>query len=159
MAHKKEIYTAVIKILPNTNCFIDRHISLENYNRLAAAFYHLFNSATLTKSDYIHIFRVLCDKLPVYEAGGDTETFKNLAITYAEFNYPQNGDIRRVISDFLDNVDPVPFSYLSKALYAIASRLKDCSDFVGIELHTHGFTLTPLTESEFNTIKSIIFVK
>ena len=157
--HEKKIYTAVVKILPSSNLLIDRHIALDHFNRLAAAFYHLFNSTTLTKGDYIHIFKVLSEKLPVYEAGGDVETFKKLAVTYAEFNYPPNGDIRRVISDFLDNIAPIPFSFLSKAIYAIASRLKDCSDFVGIELHTRGFTLTPLTESEFNTIKSIILVK
>ena len=55
MSHKKEIYTAIFKRLPSTNCLIDRAISVENYNRLVAAFYYLFNSDTLTKGDYVHI--------------------------------------------------------------------------------------------------------
>ena len=159
MAHKKEIYTAVIKILPSSNCFIDRQISLENYNRLAAAFYHLFNSAILTKGDYIHILGMLAEKLPVYEAGADTDTFASLASSYAEFGYPENPDIRRVITSFVQSIDGIPCSLLSSAIYAIREKVKGASDFVGIELHTRGFTLTPLTEQEFSTIKSIILVK
>ena len=159
MAHKKEIYTAVIKILPSSNSLIDRQISLENYNRLAAAFYHLFNSAILTKGDYSHILGVLAEKLPVYEAGADADTFASLASSYAEFGYPENPDIRRVITDFVQNIEGIPVTLVTKAVYAIREKTKVASDFVGIELHTHGFTLTPLTESEFNTIKSIILVK
>lgn len=159
MAHKKEIYTSVIKILPGANCFIDRAISAENYNRLVRAFYHLFDSDTLTKGDYIHIFGVLTEKFPVYEKNADKKKYKELTVTYAEFNYPPNPDLRRVISDFMDHIDGIPSALLSKALYALAAQLPKSSDFVGTELHARNFTLTPVSEEELATIKSIILVR
>ncbi len=159
MSHKKEIYTTVVKALPNTNCFIDRSITAEDYNRLAAAFYYLFNSDILTKGDYIHIVGVLAEKLPVYERGGDKEKFKELAVTYAEFGYPTNPDIRRVICDFIDHIDGISGALLTKSIAAIRARLENCSDFVGTEALSHGFSLTPITEKELATIKSIILVR
>ena len=159
MAHKKEIYTTVIKALPNTNCFIDRSITVTDYNRLTSAFYYLFNSNILTKGDYVHVFAVLAEKLPVYETGGDKEKFKELAVTYAEFGYPPNPDIRRVICDFIDHVDGISPTLLAKSLHALRARLDKCSDFVGTEALSHGFSLTPITEKELATIKGIILVK
>ena len=159
MSHKKEIYTAIFKRLPGTNCLIDRAISVENYNRLVAAFYYLFNSDTLTKGDYVHIFGVLAEKFPIYMQSGDKEKFKSLAISYAEFNYPPNPDIRRVITDFIDHIDEIPDFLLSKAIYALAEDTKKCNDFVGKELHARNFTLTPVSEKELDTIKSIILIR
>ncbi|MBE6655846.1 MAG: hypothetical protein E7609_03110 [Ruminococcaceae bacterium] len=158
MSHKKEIYTTVLKALPNTNCFIDRSTTAEDYNRLAAAFYYLFNSDILTKGDYVHVFGVLSEKLPIYERGGDKEKFKELAVTYAEFGYPKNPDIRRVICDFIDHIDGISGALLARSVNALRARLEKCSDFVGTEALSHGFTLTPLTEKELATIKSIILV-
>ena len=159
MAHKKEIYTTVIKALPHTNCFIDRNVTADTYNALAAAFYHLFNSDILTKGDYIHIFGVLTEKFPVYEKTADKEKYKELSVSYATFGYPPNPDLSRVISDFIDSIGSIPTANLRQALYTILTRLKDSSDFVGTELHARGFTLTPITEKELATIQSIILVK
>lgn len=158
MAHKKEIYTTVFKHLPSSNCLIDKSIAADVYNRLTAAYYHLFNSDVLTKGDYIHIFKVLCEKLPVYEMGGDKEKFKELAIVYAEFGYPPNPDMRRVIGDFIDNIEGISNAMLSKSLYALAAQLQKSNDFVGTELHARGFSLSPISEKELTTIKGIILV-
>lgn len=158
MAHQKEIYTTVRKWLPNTNCFIDKATTAEDYNRLSAAFYHLFNSDILTKGDYVHIFKVLREKLPVYEKSGNRDSFRELAVSYAEFGYPPNPDLRRVICDFIDHIDGIPCAKLSKALYDLGAQVEKSSEFVGTEAHARGFSLTPISEQDLATIKSIILV-
>lgn len=158
MAHKKEIYTTVFKSLPSTNLFIKKETKVEDLNRLSAAFYYLFNSDTLTRRDYIHIFNVLREKLPIYEQSGDMEKMKALAVAYAEYNYPPNPDIRRVISDFLDHAEEIPPFALGNALGLISTKLGNCSEFVGVELHARGFSLTPISEQTLATIKGIILV-
>ncbi len=159
MAHKKEIYTTVIKSLPNTNLFIEKQTTAEEYNRLSAAFYHLFDSDMLTRRDYLHILEVLAEKMPIYEQSGDIEKYKAIAVSYAEFGYPQNPDIRRVIVDFLDNAGSLSPALLGKAIGKIKAKTADCSEFVGVELHARGFALTPITDKELATIKSIILVR
>lgn len=159
MAHKKEIYTAVIKSLPSTNLFIERDTKEEDFNRLSAAFYHLFNSDMLTRRDYLHLLEVLCEKFPIYEQSGDIEKYKSIAVSYAEFGYPPNPDIRKVLTDFLDHIDALSPTVLRKAIYKIKEKVSDCSEFVGVELHARGFSLSPITEAELATIKSIILVR
>ena len=158
MEHKKEIYTTVRKWLPSTNCFIDRATTAEEFNRLTAAFYYLFNSDLLTKGDYAHILKVLREKLPIYERGGNREAYRDLSVSYAEFGYPPNPDLRRVICDFIDHIDGIPCAKLSKALYDIGAQVEKSSEFVGTETHARGFSLTPITAEELTTIKGIILV-
>ncbi|MBQ9736340.1 MAG: hypothetical protein IJV96_06125 [Clostridia bacterium] len=158
MSHKKEIYTAVFKILPYSGLFLEKGTKLEDFNALCAAFYYLFNSAILTKKDYIHITDVLCEKFPIYELGGDIDAYKHAAVTYATFGYPPCDDLARVIGDFIDHVPAVPTFMLGNALRTMRLKLADASEFVGVEMHGKGFTLTPLTAEELASIKKITLV-
>ena len=159
MSHKKEIYTTVVKILPYAGMFLEKQTRLDDYNALCAALYHLFNSAMLTKKDYIHIVDVLCEKFPIYELGGDVDAYKHAALTYATFGYPSCDDLARVIGDFIDKIPAVPVGMLGNALHKLRAKLTDASEFVGVELHKRGFTLIPLTEEELASIKRITLVE
>ena len=159
MSHKKEIYTSVHKILPYPGMFLEKQTKLDDYNALCAAFYYLFNSAILTKKDYIHIVDVLCEKFPIYELGGDVDAYKHAAVSYAAYGYPPSDDLARVIGEFIDHIPAVPTFMLGNALRKMRVKLTDASEFVGVEMHKKGFTLTPLTAEELETIKKITLVR
>lgn len=155
----KQIYTTVIKILPSSNLFITKDVTIDNFNMLNRAYYNLFNSNLLTRKDYAHLFNVIIEKMPIYEVSKDAEQLKEIVYSYATFNYPVNPDFKIVIDRFLSELVKLQPYLINNSLYSIKKKLDDCSEFVGIELiQQNKFFKDDLTSNELETIKKIILV-
>ena len=151
------IARAIMKKLPSLSPIMAEIRTLEDFNSLNHAYYALFNSYLLTRSDYRHIFTVLCDKLPIYEKTADTQQYKDIATRYATFNYIQNPDVARVISEFIDRIKPISLILLQLSLFSIRQQLEGASEFVGIEvIDKHIFSDTDQSENTFRNIRKIV---
>ena len=124
----------------------------KQYDIMQRAFYAFFDSELLTRADYLHILRVLTEKLPIYQSTGNLESFMRLAIDYAKFNYPPNPDIERVITAFIGAVAELPATLVSSALTLILRKTEKSDEFVGVEAREL-FFLYDTSESELNLIK------
>ena len=151
------IARAIMKKLPSLSPIMAEIRTLEDFNALNHAYYALFNSYLLTRSDYRHIFAVLCDKLPIYEKTADTQQYKDIATRYATFNYIQNPDVPRVIGEFIDRIKPISLILLQLSLLSIRDQLSESSEFVGIEvINKHIFSNTDQSEKTFRNIRKIV---
>ena len=122
------------------------------FDLMQRAFYAFFDSDLLTRSDYLHLLTVLSEKLPIYEKGGDIESFKRLAIDYAKYNYPPNPDIDKAVAAFVDGIAGIPVHLVSKSLALILKRTEVSDQFVGAEAREN-FFLYDTAPSELDLIK------
>lgn len=153
------IYTTVRKILPGNYIFIEMDTDVSEVNALSNAYYYLFNSKVLTKNDYIHIFKVLAEKVQVYKLNNNLELFNDVTIEYAIYNYPNSKEIRRVLDDYFKAVKNIRYELLEKSIYKFNEIIPESSEFVGIELHARGFNQKELTKEQVESIRNIIVVK
>lgn len=142
------IYTTIRKVLPSSNIFIEMDTNLAEVN--------LFNSSILTKNDYIHIFNVLVEKLPIYKFNNDIMQFKAITLEYVIFNYPNKEEIERVVSNFLDSIFELEYQLLEESIYKLREKIQEASEFVGVELHERVFNRDELTEKQLESIRSIL---
>ncbi len=143
------------KPLPSMSWFVRFLENAKEYNQLSQAFFCLFDSNTLTKNDYLRIVTCLYDKLPIYEMGAGSEQYKRTVLTYAEFNYPPNPDIKRVIYAFASCFGGMRLNLISAVLYTLKGKLADCANFVGTQINAQskGSTRAPLDEKAFAVLK------
>ena len=143
------------KPLPSMSWFVRFLENAKEYNQLSQAFFCLFDSNTLTKNDYLRIVTYLYDKLPIYEVGASAEQYKRTVLTYAEFNYPPNPDIKRVIYAFASCLSGMRLGLISAVLYTLKGKLADCANFVGVQINAQskGSPRAPLDEKAFAVLK------
>lgn len=123
------------KPIPSMSWFILFLEDAKEYNQLSQALYNLFDSNTLTRNDYLRIVSVLYDKLPIYEATQSAEQYKKIALTYVEFNYPPNPDIKKVIYAFASCINGMRMHLVSCVLSTLKTKLTDCANFVGSQIN------------------------
>lgn len=145
------------KPVPTMNWFIRFLDDAKEYNHLSQALYCLFDSTTLTRNDYHRIVSVLYDKLPIYEATHSAEQYKRIVLTYVEFNYPPNPDIKKVIYAFASCINGMRMHLVSCVLLTLTSKLADCANFVGTQINADGRTAgkNPIDERTFISLKRI----
>ena len=152
------IVTCRIKNLPNMNDFLKKLNNAEEYNLLSQALAMFFNSQTLTKKDYQQIVSVLLEKLPILTFVKNANLYRETAVKYATFNYPENEDIARVISDFIVEVQNLSPMLLEDVLFILNKKLAECSEFVGVEVLTKTIGNT-VTQESFLSICKIVGIK
>ena len=147
-------FTKVFKILPSMNHFVRFTQNIAEFNRLMFAFRKFFDSATLTKDDYLHIANVLTAKFPIYENSEDMAKYIEIVLAYVKQGYVPNPDFDKVIPALLHGVEGLRPKLLSDCFYTLKKKLPDLSDFVGTEA-MKGFFETPVTQSDYDFIVSI----
>ena len=146
------------KPLPSMSWFLRLLENAKEYNQLSQALFCLFDSNTLTRNDYLRIVSVLYDKLPIYEATDSAEQYKRTVLTYVEFNYPPNPDIKKVIYAFASCLSGMRLHLVSCALYTLKTKLADCANFVGAQINSGGKNSArmPIDEKAFTLLKRTI---
>ena len=154
-------YTTVKKILPSMTWFLKHVKNAEEYNKVNHALYHFFNSSLLTKGDYVHLTNVLCEKFPLYQVNNDLNQYKEMAISYAKYNYPANPDIDKAINNLLSGLVGVNPKVISDCLFTLQEKLPEVSDFVGVEIISKNtsFNLNDVTDGWLDNIKKMLNVK
>lgn len=126
------------KSVPSMSWFLRFLESAKEYNQLSQALYCLFESNTLTRNDYLRIVGELYDKLPIYEVTESAEQYKKTVLTYVEFHYPPNPDIKKVIYTFTSCINGMRIHLVSSVLFTMRAKLADCANFVGAQINAGG---------------------
>lgn len=145
------------KPTPSMSWFMRFLDDAKEYNQLSQSLYCLFDSNTLTRNDYLRIVGILYDKLPIYEATGSAEQYKKTVLTYVEFNYPPNPDIKKVIYAFASCINGMRMHLVCCVLLTLKNKLADCANFVGSQINASGKTAgkTPVDEKTFTLLKKV----
>ena len=139
------------------NNFLKFIQTADDFNAISHALYNFFNSATLTRNDYIHLVNVLTDKFPIYDLNGNLQEYKNTVLIHAQYNYPPCADYEKAILGLLTSTPPLSNLLLYRTLFGLREILPDCNDFVGVEvINGHSITSNSITQSELNSIKKIV---
>ena len=145
------------KKLPSMDLCTKYTSSLEEFNTVSKAFGKLFSSKTLTKMDYVRIFELFYEKLPVYKLNKNMEQFAKIVVEYVENGYPKNPDFAKLIPECLNMLTYYSYETVEGCICAIRAFLPECATFVGVEVvkgRRFGYTL--LTEKDYQILRSLV---
>lgn len=153
MAVKKR----AVKVLPSMDLCTKFTSSLEEFNTVSKAFGALFSSKTLTKMDYVRIFEIFYEKLPVLKLNKNMVQYTHIVVEYVQNGYPKNPDFEKLIPECLSLLTHYSYDTVAGCVCAIREKLPECSTFVGAEVvkgRHFGYTLA--TERDYQVLRSLV---